>query len=190
MRNKAMVILIITAITACSSEEYTPLPMGYFRIDIPESGYVYKEPDCPFAFETSDQSRLEFYESGKPGETCWFDIYYPEHSARVHFTYKELNGNLREFSEEARNMAYEHLIKAGKIEPQVIRDTSRNVYGIAYDIEGGVASHYQFYLTDSTKHFLRGSLYFEATPNQDSIRPVLHHVKGDLKHFMESFVWK
>lgn len=190
MIKKVFAVFIISTMAACSGEEYTPLPMGYFRIDVPESEFVYKDLDCPFAFEASDQSRLEFFDGGKTGEICWFDMYYPRYSARIHFTYKELDNNLREYMEEARNMAYEHHIKAGKIDPQVISDTASGVYGMTYDIDGGVASHFQFYLTDSTKHFVRASLYFDAKPNQDSIRPVLQHVKGDLEHVIDSFVWK
>lgn len=190
MIRRAFVIFIIASLTACSGEEHAPLPMGYFRIDIPESQYIYKDLDCPFAFEISDQSRLEFFDGGKSGEICWFDLYYPRFKARVHFTYKELDDNLREYMEEARNMAFEHHVKAGKIEPKVLTDKEKRVFGMAYDIDGGVASHYQFYLTDSTRHFVRASLYFEAKPNQDSIRPVLKHVKGDLRHVIDSFVWK
>lgn len=189
---KFLVLIFIPAslLAACGAEAPTPLPRGYFRIDLPESRYTRKAFGCPFSFEASDRSRLEFFSDGGAGERCWFDMYYPDHRARIHFTYKDPGDHLRDFIEEARGMAYEHHIKANKIDRKVIADSLNNVYGLAYNLEGNVASHFQFYLTDSVNHFVRGSLYFEARPNQDSIRPVLRHIKGDLIHLIETFRWE
>jgi gliding motility-associated lipoprotein GldD len=86
-------------------------------------------------------------------------------------------------------MAYEHQIKASKIKSTVVRKPDENVYGLSFELDGNVASPFQFYLTDSTTHFLRGSLYFESKPNQDSLKPVLEHVKKDFVHFFRTFHW-
>lgn len=188
--NFAFLFLPIALVASCSTESPTPLPKGYFRIDLPERKYVHKEFGCPFSFEASERSRLEFFTDGPSGERCWFDMYYPDYRARIHFTYKDPNNQLRAFIEEARGMAYEHHIKANKIERNVVADSLKRVYGMAYSLEGNVASHFQFYLTDSVHHFLRGSLYFEAKPNQDSIRPVLDHIKQDMDHLIDTFRWE
>ena len=42
-----------------------------------------------------------------------------------------------------------------------------------YDLKGNTASSLQFFVTDSTRNFLRGSLYFNAEPNKDSLAPVM-----------------
>ena len=63
------------------------------------------------------------------------------------------------------------------------------MYGLIFDIKGDAASEYQFHLTDSTSHFLRGSLYFNTAPNQDSIQPVLDFIKQDIAHLLETFEW-
>jgi hypothetical protein len=53
-----------------------------------------------------------------------------------------------------------------------------------------VATAHQFFLTDSTKHFLRGALYFDATPNEDSLRPVNAFLQAEMKHLIQTFRWK
>lgn len=183
-------VLAFALLVSCSEDAPSPLPSGYFRIDLEPPVYVRKELDCPFVFEISDRSRLDIFSSGLQGQNCWFDLYYPRFKARVHFTYKDLDGNLREYIEESRAMVYEHTIKASKIQSLTISNDNKNVYGLLYSLEGNVASPFQFYLTDSTSHFMRGSLYFEAKPNQDSIGPVLDYVKTDLNHLIESFEWR
>lgn len=176
---------------SCADDSPNPLPMGYFRIDIPPTEYVYRDLECPFGFEISKESRLEFYERGKDGEPCWFDIHYPRYNARLHFTHKDMLPNeLRTYIEDSRSMTYEHHIKASQINATVINQPDKKVYGLVYELEGNVASPMQFYLTDSTTHFVRASLYFEAKPNQDSIRPVLNAVQADLHHFISTFEWK
>ncbi len=175
---------------SCSHDAPMPLPLGYYRIDLPEPEYSQKNIDCPFGFEISKLSRLEFYESGKEGQKCWFDLYYPSLKARLHFTYKEVDGDLRGYIEESRSMTYEHHIKASRIVTDVLSFPERDVYGVMYSLEGNVASPLQFYLTDSTNHFFRGSLYFETKPNQDSLKPVLKYVQRDMKKFVASFDWK
>ena len=55
-----------------------------------------------------------------------------------------------------------------------------------YDYEGITATSSQFYLTDSVKHFFRGSFYFDTEIN-DSIVPIKNFVKEDIKYLIESF---
>jgi gliding motility-associated lipoprotein GldD len=185
---RIQLILFILVLSSCAGESPVPRPVGYFRIDLPEKAYEERNLECPFRFEISKQSRLEYTKENM--ERCWFDISYPDLNARVHITYKPVDNNLREFIEESRSLAYEHQVKASRISPKVIAQKEKDVYGLAYDLGGKVASPYQFYLTDSTRHFLRGSLYFMARPNPDSLEPVLNYVREDLDHFIESFEWK
>ena len=52
------------------------------------------------------------------------------------------------------------------------------------------ASHAQFYLTDSTRHFLTGALYFNTKPNFDSLYPAIHYVRKDIRRIMETLRWQ
>jgi gliding motility-associated lipoprotein GldD len=188
-RSRAIIsLLIFTAIglSSCEGEKPIPKPVGYFRIDLPDHEYTRKNPDCPFSLDVSEHSYMEYFED----TPCWFNIVYPDLNAKIHLTYKPVSNNLREYIEESRSFAYEHQVKAVRIESERIIDEEDNVYGLIYDLGGNVASPYQFYLTDSTNHFLRGSLYFRARPNSDSISPSLNYIKEDVRYMLNNFAWK
>ena len=187
---KLVSLLFGLLLISCNEDTPTPNPLGYFRIDLPAANYRVKEPEhCPIKFLLSENGRIE-YTSSTTEPKCWFNLSYTSFDAKIYFTYKEVNGNLRELIEESRTLTYEHQAKANRIREKIISDTSRSVYGLVYDLGGAVASPVQLYLTDSTSHFLRGSLYFNARPNPDSIDPVLEFIKQDIDRFVEELEWK
>ena len=60
-----------------------------------------------------------------------------------------------------------------------------------YQLKGSkVASTYQFWVSDTTSHFLRGALFLDRTPNNDSLAPVLDYLQHDLRHLVESIRWR
>jgi len=173
---------------SCNEETYIPKPQGYFRVALPEPNYQTLNEACPYQFEYSENTQLNH---PKPDSFCWLDIRYPKYKATVHLTYKAIDqSNLESHSEDARTFAMKHVVKANDIEELTIYDSESKVYGAIYDFEGAVASNFQFYLTDSVQHFLRGALYFEVEPNQDSLRPIETYVEKDIMHLIESFEWK
>lgn len=105
-------------------------------------------------------------------------------------SYLTIDTNLSVYVEECRRFVVEHEIKASAINEQQVMNTKDRIFGTIYDIEGNAASNMQFYLTDSTSHFVRGALYFYAVPNKDSLQPVVNFVKEDIKHLIETFRWK
>ena len=105
-------------------------------------------------------------------------------------SYKPVNNNINDYLEDSRTLAFKHTVKAFDIEQNTISFPERNVYGLVYEIEGNTASSYQFHLTDSNNHFIRGSLYFNNVPNQDSIQPVLTFIKKDIEQIFNTLEWK
>lgn len=190
MNNKFILFyVIILFLFSCESENYTPKPTGYFRIDLPEKTYEKIETDCPFSFEIPTYSNIQPNKNNidKP---CWFDIVFEKMNASIYFSYKPVNNNINQFLEDSRTLAFKHTVKAFDIEQNTISFPEKKVYGLVYIIEGNAASAYQFHLTDSTNHFVRGSLYFNNVPNQDSIQPVLDFIEKDIAHLFETFEWK
>ena len=57
-------------------------------------------------------------------------------------------------------------------------------------VGGYAATSKQFFVTDTGKHFLRGALYFNATPNADSLQPVQDFLQQDIQHLLQTFKWK
>lgn len=188
-----MVLMGGIAITLLScNNEYTPKPRGYFRIALPEKKYILLDSVYPYRFEYPAYAVIT-NDPLSPEEKNWINVEMPVFHGRIHISYKSLTdkNSLNTYIEDARTLALKHMAKASGIKQIAISDPNRKLYGLVYEINGlGAASPYQFYLTDSTKHFVRGSLYFDVIPNNDSLAPVIDYVKTDIQHLFETINWK
>lgn len=185
------VSIILLAFSSCSND-YTPKPRGYFRIALPEKKYTLLDSIYPYRFEYPASAFIT-NDPLSPGEKNWINIEMPAFHGRIHISYKPFSDkkSLITYTEDTRTLAFKHMAKASGIKQIAISDPSRKVYGLVYEINGlGAASPYQFYLTDSTRHFMRGSLYFDVIPNNDSLAPVIDFVKSDIQHLFETINWK
>lgn len=181
--------VILMLLTACEAD-YTPKPRGYFRIDLPRQNYLPYEKANHYLFEYSSKAIVE-PKTGEGSQDDWYTIHYPDFKADIYLSYKQINSDLPVFLEDARTMALKHLPKASSIADSLILMPGSKVYGMVYYINGkGVASPMQFYLTDSTNHFVRGALYFNFRPENDSVAPVIQHIKSDILHLVGSLRWK
>lgn len=170
-------------------KEYIPKPRGYFRIDFPEKAYVPVDSvELPYRFEIPVYARLEA-DKERIAEPYWVNLKIPKNKAEVNISYKKVEGNLAALTEDSRTLAYKHSIKADAINERIFVNQKKKVYGTIYIIEGNAASPLQFYLTDSTSHFLRGALYIREVPNIDSIRPVIDFLTPDIIHLIETTEW-
>lgn len=176
-------------LASCDEPVYNPKPRGYFQIEMPSPMYQTYDSICPFSFEYSKYAEIQAYQGPKE-HPCWFNIRYPEFHATLHVTYDPLQDNLKEYLDDSYKLAYNHASKSTSISQNQILDPEHNVFGLLYDLEGDPATTYQFYLTDSTRHFFRASLYFDFSPNYDSLAPVVTFLKGDIAHLIETFNWK
>ncbi|MCB0483599.1 MAG: gliding motility lipoprotein GldD [Flavobacteriales bacterium] len=189
MQNALKCALLATLLWACE-ETVIPKPRGYYRIDFPQKQYLEYRGSCPFIFSYPFRSLLDTA-MGNNQYPCWMNLHYPQYAATIHITYHDIqSADLSQYIEDARKLALKHLVRADDISEQMFRHPERAVYGVVYDLEGGSASNYQFFLTDSVSKFLRGSMYFNLPPNPDSIAPVNTYIKEDLKYFIESFRWR
>lgn len=190
--NLLLLLAASLALVSCGDDP-TPKPRGYFRLDLPEEAYLPWSGACPFSAEVPTYARM----LDRPGTTpasvdtaCFTGMYFPGQRGSVYFTYRHVRGDLGELIRDAHSFKDKHEVKAVKIRTeQVLRDSAR-VYGDLFVVEGDVASPMVFYLTDSTTHFLYGSLYFDARPNADSLAPVTDRVRDDIRHFARTLRWK
>ncbi len=171
-------------------EAPVPKPRGYFRIDLPEKKYMLLDSVFPFTFEYPACAKIT-PDPFNPGNPFFFNLNYPGFRGSIHLSYKEIDNNLTELLEDTRLLALKHIPRATAIRELPVMDPDHHIYGMIYDIRGsGTASPYQFFLTDSTRHFLRGALYFRVTPNNDSLAPVIDFIVQDMDHLMETLEWK
>ncbi|MFW5886336.1 MAG: gliding motility lipoprotein GldD [Bacteroidota bacterium] len=184
--------LILLAFTMLKcKQEYTPKPFGFFRLDFPAKEYIqYDTSKCPFSFEYPVYGEIEKYKNNLKNP-CWFNINFENYNAKIYLTYYPITRNtLSKHVEDIRSLVYKHTVKAEAIKESFYSDTLHDVYGILYDLEGNTATSVSFFLTDSTNHFLSGSLYFNTLPNKDSLAPAINFFREDISHLISSLDWK
>ncbi|MBP1638164.1 MAG: hypothetical protein H6Q18_953 [Bacteroidetes bacterium] len=183
-----LVFMVSVMLYSCGSAS-VPRPYGYFRVDLPPHSYErFDSAALPYTFEKSTLAQVT--PRIEKGESFWLDLKYPRLNASIYCSYKPVRNDLFELSEETRKIVYKHTIKADAIGEKNFENPEKKVYGILYDLTGNTASSVQFVLTDSSRHFFRGALYFENVPNKDSIAPMSAYIREDVIHLMESFEWK
>jgi gliding motility-associated lipoprotein GldD len=179
-------LLMLVIFSACGSDEveYYPKPRGFMRLDFPERVYEAYNSDCSFAFEVP-----KYFEVSDKDGSCNKDVNIERFNANIFLTYIPIDTNLNMTIEYSRKLVYDHSIKADEIKEAVVLNDANKAYGMKYNIIGNAASPYQFYVTDSVNHFLRGALYFNAKPNYDSLKPSLTYVLEDVDHLIETINW-
>jgi gliding motility-associated lipoprotein GldD len=185
-KNLYLIVLLTFIFASCRNNDPVPRPKAYFRIDTPEKSYKAYDDECPFKFELPVYSFIV----KEKEDFCWLNIWFPANGATIYLTYKTIDKDLSLHIEDSHEFVYKHVVKADAIEEIPYENDSLRVFGMLYDLKGNTASSVQFYLTDSTNHFLRGSLYFDVPPNKDSLSPVIDFIREDIIHMIETFEWK
>jgi len=181
--------ILTMVLIGCTEKTYTPKPRGYFNIATPEPGYVRFDSACAYSFERSKYSVIIPSPDAK-GKPCWFNIIYPRFDATIFLTYDPIQTDLKKYLDDANELVYKHVVKSTGIQEAMITDTTSDVYGMKYKIEGDAACPYQFYVTDSTHHFFRAAMYFNFKPNYDSLAQVVNFIEADMDHMIKTFEWK
>ena len=185
-----VMVLAFVAFSCDRDTNYLPKPRGYFRIDLPEKAYTKVDTIERYSFECPVYA-LVTPDPYSPDEKNWVNIEMPAFKGSIHLTHKPVDGNLGEYLEDVHTMVTKHLQKANGMRDSLIVNEDHHVYGLFIEMDGkGVATPMQFYLTDSTKNFVRGALYFNFKPDNDSMQPVINFIRQDIDHLIETFEWK
>ncbi len=210
--NFILLAILIALLMSCNSN-YTSKKEGYYKIDFPQRGYTtFNDPAYPYTFEYPVYARIakdSAYFDSTSRNPFWINIVFPSFNGKIFISYKEIGGtsvykvkdasggyrdslgknDFARMVNDAYNLTYKNDIKAYSIEDSVIH-TPNNVTGIFFSLSGNVATAKQFFLSDTLHHFLRGALYFDATPNEDSLRPVNAFLQQDMKHIINTLKWR
>lgn len=181
-----LIVPVFIALMGCD-KTYLPKPNGYNRIDLPPHSYKNISNGYPYQLALSSYSQLEA-DSFNLAEKDWANINYQDFGAKVHLTYKKIDGKIVDFqtlSRDAFKLTAKHQIKAYGIE-EAILVTPEGYTGVVAELTGEVPTQFQFFVTDSTDHFLRGALYFNTAMKNDSLAPVIEYIKVDMAHLMNS----
>ena len=178
-------ILFIELFFISCNSDYTPKPRGYFKISFPEHEYqVFDQPGYPYSFEYPKYAEVI-------RDTTFFEanIDIPRFHARIYVSYKQVSNDFDKLRNDAYKMTFKHTYKATSIEDSVLL-TPNGIHGVYFNVGGNAATATQFYLTDSVRHFLRGALYFDTTPNEDSLKIVNEFLEVDMRHLINSLRWR
>lgn len=189
----AYLLVFTTVFIGCFDKDdegaFTPKPMGYMRISLPAKTYTTYQSNCPFTFSYPTLATIS-PDSSRLAEPCWINIAYPAFNAQLYLSYKGDAANMKQYLDESRKMAFKHTVKANNITEQNYNNPANRVFSTIYEISGNAATNLQFVATDSTKHFLRGVLYYNVAPNADSTAPVTAYITADVKRLLETLEWK
>ena len=191
--------LLLLACASCNNN-YTPRPYGYYRITTPDTAYVdfnssihhlaaepRLNPSFPYTFALSRNAVVQ--PRTDVSEPYWINLYYPALDATIYCSYKPVQNNLRELTNDALEFVYRNASFATAIPEQEYAHPEASVYGVLFDLEGNTASSCQFFVTDSTRHFFRASVYCNCPPNADSLAPVYNYLRADIIKMVETFEW-
>ena len=184
MKIKGILLLLAALLIFIGcNEEPLPKPKAMLRLEYPNTEYSLLDTKY-FQFKKNLLSNFE--QKNKNALT----LDYPTIKGSLFITYKEVDNNIDKLLMDAQRLSIEHSAKAEGILPHPFVNEEDKVYGMYFEVIGDAASQAQFYVTDSTKHFITGSLYFYTKPNYDSIYPAASYLQNDIKKFMESLRWK
>ena len=207
----SLVMAMLFFLVACNSQ-YTTKKPGYFKIDFPERSYVkFEKEGFPYSFEYPSYAKIvrdTAYFDSTNYNPYWLNVDFPTFNGKIYLSYKVIGGSsvykvktpkgyrdssavntFENMVNDAYKLTYKNEIKANSIEDSLMQ-TPNNLHGIFFSLTGSVATSKQFYLTDTTRNFLRGALYFNATPNEDSLAPINMFLQEDMKHLINTLKWR
>ena len=196
MKSYTYLILLLTFMfAACRPNVITPKPKGYFKLELPEKHEYqqFSDTNFPFSFEfptygkITQDTNLVLQEQA----TGWLNVAFKDYGATIYLSYKPISESypFERLVAESYTLSYKHDKKADYIKTSEVV-TPNQLTGVYYQVGGNAASGHQFFITDSTKNFIRGSLYFETVPNADSLKPATEFFKEDMIHLINTLQFK
>ncbi|MDQ3394047.1 MAG: gliding motility lipoprotein GldD [Bacteroidota bacterium] len=184
-------LLAFFLIIGACTDDYVPKPKGYNRIELPNPAYKSLPDSFPYIFEYSQHAQV-LKDTSRFSEPYWINIYYPSMTANIQLTYKQVKKDqklLEGFLSDSYRLTSKHQVKAYSIDEAILK-TNYGHTAVITEIQGEVPSQFQFFVTDSSNHFLRGALYFRTATKNDSLAPVIEYIKADMIHLINTLQWE
>uniref|UniRef100_UPI004047D817 gliding motility lipoprotein GldD n=2 Tax=Roseivirga sp. TaxID=1964215 RepID=UPI004047D817 len=183
--------LVLMLVFSACEPTYLPKPKAYNRIDLPAHAYQALPDTFPYHFYYSEYAELSRDSFPKAGR-YFINLTYPDFDAMIQITYKDLKkpGNdIEKLLNDAFELTMKHNVRAYSIEETLMTLPNGQVASLA-DIAGEVPSQFQFFTTDTAKHFFRGALYFNTAEKNDSLQPIIDFIKKDAIEMLNTLNWK
>lgn len=180
---KFLSLMLFVFLMISCQDEPIPKPKAKIRLEY-QQGKLAEFETKNFSFKYNQLANLEGANDNA------FTLAYPDMKGAIFLSYKKVEHNLDQLIEDSKRLSYEHAAKADNIVEQPYVNPKAKVYGALFEVQGNAASQSQFYVTDSTEHFLTGSVYFYTKPNYDSILPAAAYLQNDIRGIIETLKWK
>jgi len=190
MKKTCFLLVLILCFSCENSSIPLPKPPTYLRLNLPMHTYKEYVSPCGYRFAISQLYTIKDVYDTLGNITCHKDIHLGVLNGTVHVSYIEMKEPVATYINFANNKVDEHKVKASAIEDQQVIRQKDKVYGTFFELQGDVASPFQFYLTDSVSKFVSGIVYFNSRPNYDSLKPTLDYLKIDLLKMVNTFNWR
>lgn len=179
-----MIRLVILALIILGCQTLTPKPKAQLDLTYPTPQYKPLTSDCAFAFEYNQLAVSETLSA------CSVTLDYDALNAKLYLTYFDL----AESSLDTLLLDFDKRLKmfgkqAVQIDESAYENKAQNVLGSCIIIVGDSPSNLHFFSTDAKRHYLTGSLLFEAVPNYDSLSPAIAYIKNDVQKLFETLHW-
>ena len=182
---------VMIVLASCGGDEdddtIAPKPRAYFRLSFPEKAYVQYDSSCPFSFEIPQYASIS-KDPNALAEPCWINVDYKQFNGTLHLSYKEVKGNVNGYLDDTYELASKHQVKATSQTERVVK-LPNGKKAVVIEVEGEVPSHFQFYATDTSQHYLRGAVYLNVATLNDSLSPVVDYLKKDSYRILETLKW-
>jgi gliding motility-associated lipoprotein GldD len=206
---KYSVLIFILGVAISCNSDFTPKPRAYYNIELPQHAYkMFDEKSFPYSFEYPVYATISKEGDSAGSNPYWINVNFENFNGRIYISYKKINANsvykvktssgykdslvkntFEGLREESYKLTYKHTVKAsGIVDSSFVSDHGST--GVYFYVAGNAATSRQFYITDTTNHFLRGALYFDAAPNADSLSIVSDFLDVDMKHLVKTFKWR
>ena len=213
LKKISLLFLVPLLLVAACNSNYTSKKIGYFKIDLPEKKYVlFDEPGMPYSFEYPAYASIvkdSTYFDANPENDYWRNIDFKKLNAKIFLSYKSVGGKAL-YKVKTANGSYKDSTGINLYDKMIndafnltnknddvatskkdsLFTTANKVSGLLFKLGGNAATQRQFFMTDTTKNFIRGALYFYASPNADSVKPVVDFIQQDIDHLITTFRWK
>ena len=171
----------------------------------------FRQEGFPYTFEYPVYATVikdSTYFDSNPENPYWINIDFPQFGGRIFLSYKIIGGKVVYkikqqngiYKDSAATNVFDNMVSdafnltnknqaiTNSIKDSIMH-TANGVTGVFFKVGGNAATAKQFFLSDTTTNFIRGALYFDVTPNADSLRPVQDFLQKDIEHMINTFRW-
>lgn len=185
-----MILATLGLLMSCEPPTPMPKKYGFPRMNLPDSiTFVrYESASCPFVLEAPAGGKI----IRDLSDSCWMDIFYPDYNLTWHISHRDTRKTGKDVNfhfEEHRKLIYKHTQKASEIRPFTRDITAGKV--TVHELFGEVGTPAYVFIQDTSfTQVAVMSFYFQTAMKNDSLSPLISHMKGALFQASERFRWK